>query len=322
MKKTEWFHVATRGKNHAILIIDAVGLAIKKNYSETQFGIRYFVKHYRQCHNSRSIGLEDYKTFIKLLDEKMKEQPDYYYHFGVQMEKTGDKIIKRVDELKDTNWEELTNDQLASLMEEFAIYEGQLYGGPIIYTYYFHFSDIIVEGFMTALKERLGEKKFDEILPALIATEKIGLIAEGKKELLMLAKKALETGNIDEGALKEHWKKYAFLNVYYYWGEGYTLEDINQNLKELMEKGVPAIEKELKEFESKDLDYNLFSEEEKVLIKSMKKVSYSLQAADEALSYYSYCLRPFLHETAKRLGLTYNEFVSMRLSEIMESLKK
>jgi len=48
---------------------------------------------------------------------------------------------------------------------------------------------------------------------------------------------------------------------------------------------------------------------------------YALQFTDESLAYAIHHIRGVYTEAAKRLGLSYNQFVSMRLTEVQASLK-
>jgi phosphohistidine swiveling domain-containing protein len=175
------------------------------------------------------------------------------------------------------------------------------------------------------LKDKF-KKNFNEIFDFIFLPEKMTAIGEEKFELLNLAKKCIKKKRILKKDLKNHFLKYAFVNKYYFWGQGYTLKEMEKRLKELIKKGLLYIEKEIKKIKSeikKDILVKYrFNEYEKKIIKSMKKASYAMNFADEATNYYTYHLKGLFNEIARRLKLSYEEVVSLRLSEIIESLEK
>jgi len=320
--KIKWAYGASRGKNHAALFIDAVGsLAMREHYPEKIYGFPYVGKFYLQANGTRCIAEEDHNEMEKIIEALLKKQPDFFYVWGSKMENVANQIRTWTDEVKNTDWSKTTNDELFKIIYEHCDLSARLWSVPLAYLYYFYFNDKVVEGFVEALKKRLGQK-FDEILPAIVTQEKISEIAEEKKELFKLALKEIKDSKLNDQFLTKHWKKFAHLNNYYYWGNGYSLSDMKNRLEDEMKKGEEIIKKELEEFKPKVLDYTLFSEEEAALIKAMKKLSYAFQYADETLAYVIHNIRGAYKESAKRLRLTYDQFVEMLLLEIKQSLQK
>src|SRR3989344_9243290 len=181
--KIKWAYGASRGKNHAALFIDAVGsLAMREHYPEKIYGFPYVGKFYLQANGTRCIAEEDHNEMEKIIEALLKKQPDFFYVWGSKMENVANQIRTWTDEVKNTDWSKTTNDELFKIIYEHCDLSARLWSVPLAYLYYFYFNDKVVEGFVEALKKRLGQK-FDEILPAIVTQEKISEIAEEKKEL-------------------------------------------------------------------------------------------------------------------------------------------
>lgn len=112
--------------------------------------------------------------------------------------------------------------------------------------------------------------------------------------------------------------------MYYFWGKGFTFKEIQARVKKLIKQGEEYINKEFKTFEYPFFNLNQWplTKNEKIIIKGFKKATYAFNFADEVTNYYIYHLRPLFDEIAKRLKISYEELVSMRFSEIKESLQK
>lgn len=321
--KEEWFVVASRGKPHAILIIDSVSLGMKKDYACNTFGFDYKIKNYRQFDNKRSIGIEDYNNIIALLGKLIKKDPELFYRFGIKVEEISNEIVRWTDKLKDIDWEKLENAKLSENLDFMTDFQSKVWSGGFIYSYYFYFNDIFIERFITELKGKIAN--FDNELLSYIATpENLTFIGREKLDLLSLAKDSFKEKKINENKLREHLEKYSFLKRYYFWGEGFTLEEIRTRVDEIIKNGEDYIESEMNNL--KPLDINLekyeLNDYENTIIKSTRKISYSMNLADEATNYYVHNLMGMLKEIAKRLGVEYEQLVSMRLEEIKESLNK
>lgn len=319
--KIKWFYGANRGKNHAALFIDAVGrLAIKNKYPRKLYNFPYEGKFYLQANGSRCITEEDHDGMIEVTEEILKERPDFFYTWGEKMEDIANDIREWTDNLKNKNWHQRTNEELFGIIYEHCDLQAKLWAVPLAYLYYFYFNDKIVEELIADLKQKLGNK-FDDVLPSIVAQEKMSEIAMEKKELLELAIKEIRGDKIEK-ELKDHWKKFAYLNNYYYWGGGYSLADMEGRLKTEVEKGENTISEELEELKPKILDQSILDDAEKNIVRSMKKLSHAFQYNDETLAYAIHNIRGLYNESAKRLGLTYNQFVELTLPEIEASLRK
>jgi len=314
----KWFAVSSRGRNHAILFIDAAGIVANlKDYNRKIYGVDHQIEHYRQFDGSRYISLDDYDILKKFYAKIINTDPVFLYRVGLKIEKNGQLFVKFVDKHKNTDWTRLSNGRLVEVLEKLSDLEARVWGGPWIYGWYFFFNDIYLEEFKNQLEKKL-KNDFKEIWNYILTPEKLTFIGQEKLALLKLAK-----GKVSTGKIKTHLKKFAFVNKYYFWGTGFTFDDISKRIKDLTKKGDRYIKKEINSFKIKSLNLNKypFSKEERLVIKGFKKMAYSANFADEVTNYSTYHLKSFFDEMAKRLKISYKELVSMRLAEIVHSLK-
>ena len=316
----QWFYGASRGKNHAVLFVDAVSRAHTLGHPKSVYGLPYKGRYYLQCNGARNIGVVDERAVSALLEKRMKAQPDFFYRYGTKMLALEKDIRAWTDRVKRTDWEMATNAHLSAVIREHCLYQSKLWSIPLAYAYYFYLNDRLVEPFVAGLRKRLG-KELDALLPALLSPEKMSEISEEKRELLILARKAKGEG-IEPSVVERHWKTYAYLNNYYYAGHGYSFKDMLERLEEEMRKESSAIDKEIEGLATSKVRVALFTPEEKIMIRSMRRMAHAFQYADETLAYCIHNIRGAYTETARRLDISYEELVSMKLEEIGKSLKK
>ncbi len=319
MIKQAWFPVAKRGKPHAVLMIDNLANGTFFHYDRTWYHIAYDVKYYGQFNNARYISEEDHMAIVALMDVKQKKDPLFFYKYGEAMIKAAEECLAFTKEAMKIDWQKSSNEEMAKNIETVCHFMAKMYGGIPIYGYYFYFNDILVDNFLKGLKAKLGEK-FDQAVQWILLSEKESQIAHEQHDLLLLAKDSLLQGSIAKSQLETHWKKYAYLKQWYFWVGGYVIGEMENRLKEAMKKGLPAIEAELSK-KAGNIDTSLFSQEEMQLIKSMKKMSFALQNADETVGFCIYSLKGLFDEASKRLEVNYTELVSMMLEEIVGCLR-
>ena len=318
----KWRLTISRGRNHAVLMIDSVGSNNFKNYTKKIFKLNYKNLYYRQLDGSRWISEKDYHNLNKVLAKEIKKNPRFLYNTGLSMEKTGLKIIKLANKYKSKNWDKTSNVTLVEVLEKFTDLNSQLWGGPWFYGYYFFFNETYLERFRKHLKKKL-KNDFEKVWNYLIIPEKITFIGQERLALLKLAKSYFKNKKISKKKIEEHVKKFAFVNKYYFWGQGFTLKETEKKVKNLITKKEKYINDELATFKAVTLNLDKFplTKEEKLITKGFKKMAYASNFADEAINYYTYHMRSFFEEIAKRLKISYEEFVSMRFQEIKESLE-
>lgn len=321
-KKIEWYRMISRGRNHAVLMIDSVGLANQKNQTKKVYDFPYQVKYYRQFDGSRWISEKEHLALNKIFERTMKQNPKFLYQAGIKMEKIGLKIISLADKYKSKNWTKSSNKELISIFWKFHDLEGRLWGISWFYGWYFFFNDIYLENLKNVLEKKL-KKDFEKVWQFVIQPERITFIGQEKLALFKLAKKFIVEKKVPKKYIEDHLKKFAFINKYYFWGEGFSYKQIENELKKIIKSGEDNITKELSRFGILKVELNKFSlsYEEKWVIKGFKKMAYVGNFNDEATNYYTYYLRPILDEMARRLDITYEELVSMRFQEIKESFE-
>lgn len=318
----EWFIVSSRGKPHAILTIDSIGVGISKDYVKKIYGIDYKIKKYRQFDAKRSFGKGDYDNLIKILNEEQNKNPLLFFEFGSKIEKIAKEIKEKTDKLKKNNWDEINNLKLSTYIESMTDLQSKLWSAGLLYSFYFYFNDIFFPDFIEKLKNKTNNFD-DELMEFITNPEKLTFIGEEQLNILNLANMHIQKKDIRKQTF-DHWKKYAFLKRYYFWGEGFSLEEIKSRINSLSDEGASQIKERMYKVGSKQIDiskYHLNDFESKI-IKSARKCSYAINLADEVTNYYSHELREMFYTIANRIGINYEQLVSMRLEEIIESLKK
>ena len=318
-----WYKMISRGRNHALLIIDSVGWGNFKNYAKKIYNFDYQVKYYRQFNGSRWISKKDHKTLNRLYALKIKSDPLFLYKAGVKMEKLAKLIIASVNRYRNKDWGRVSDKKLIKIFEKFHDLESRLWGGPWFYGWHFFFNGIYLKNLRDYLFRKV-KNDFDKLWNYLITPEKISFIGKEKLELLKLAKEYARKGKISKKKIEAHLKKFAFVNKYYFWGEGFTFKEIKKRIKDLAKKGEEKIVKEIKSFKPAAFNLKKYSlpKEIKEVIKGFRKMAYSIDFADEATNYYTYHLKSLFNEMAQRLKISYTELVSMRFEEIQLSFKK
>lgn len=321
-KKIEWYRMISRGRNLAVLMIDSAGLANQEDYTRKIYDFPYQVKYYRQFDGSRWISEKEHLALNRLFERIMKQNPMFLYQTGIKVEKMGLKIISLVNKYKNKNWATSSNKELISILWKFHDLDGKLWGISWFYGWYFFFNDIYLEKLKNTLEKKLG-KDFEKVWQFVIQPERVTFIGQEKLALFKLAQKFIANKKVPKNYIKDHLKKFAFVNKHYFWGEGFSDKQIEDELKKIIRSGKENIEKELSGFRFIKLDLDKFSlsANEKWAIRGFKKMAYTANFADEATNYYTYHLKPLFDVMAQRLGITYEELVSMRFQEIKESLE-
>jgi len=230
--KIKWVHVASRGKNHAVLLIDSIGtLSMQNKYPETLYDFPYTAKYYLQCNGSRHLAKNDVDAMINILHKRLRQQPDFFYHYGVKMKGLSLELREWIDEVKNTKWKQLDNTKIAKIIFKHCQLTAKIWAIPFNYAYYFFLNDIVIEQFIKDIKKRLG-KNFEKQHIAILTPDKNSEIATERIALLKLALQTTKNKTVDKQKLEAHWKRFAHLNNYYYWGNGYSLDNMFDRLNE------------------------------------------------------------------------------------------
>jgi len=313
--KREWFPVASRGRDHSILILDTVGVGIRDGALKETYGIDYRLNRYRQFNGKRSIGLDDYQNLVSILEKASEENPGMFYDIGTRLEHIVNTFIPLTDAYRNRDWSSATNKELSATIAKLLGNFVQLWAGGGIYLLYFYFNDIFVERFVAELKVKMGDD-FERILPLIMFPEKPTMANEEKAALLRIAEEARKAGRISEQAVQEHWERYVFLKKYFFWGDGYTLDEMRARVAEAVQDNAHEAQHPVLSIDDFDL-----TDKERLIVLSMRKVSYVMNHGDELGNYSIYHTQSLYEEAARRLGLAHNELVSMTIRELAESLE-
>lgn len=321
-QKVEWYRMIGRGRNHAVLFIDSVGLANSKGYSKDIIGIDFRANHYRQFDGSRWISEKDHQVIDRLFYKKLKNDPEFLYRAGIKIEKNCSLLINFVNKYKNQKWINYSNGKIGFLFEKIHNLSAKIWGGPWAYGYYFYFNDIYLNEFKERLERKLKKDDFEKIWNFTLQPQNITFMGKERLVLLKIALKFLKNKKIPNSYISKHLDKFAFVGKYYFWGEGLNSKQINDEIKKIIKSGEKNINREIKGLKLIKLNLNKFplTQYERRMIKSIKEISYAFNFTDEAYNYYTFYFKDFFQEIAKRLKISYEELVSMRLQEIRESL--
>ena len=315
--------MVSRGRNHAVLFIDNAGHANKSGYAKDILGCDLFINYYRQFDGSRWISEADHQAVNRLLEENLGKDPAFLHRAGANMEKNGNAFIDFVNKHKNDNWGEYSNSDLVALLKKAHDLSSRIWGGPWVYGYYFYFNDIYLEDFKKSLAAKLKPADLEKIWDYILQPKDITSLGREKLALLKLAREFIKTKEVPDDRIRQHLDKFAFVAKYYFWGEGLTLGQIKAEIKKIFKSGEKNINKDIDNFKTIKLDLGKFglTRHEIKTIESIKQISYSINFADEAYNYYAFYFEPFFKEFARRLGISYEELVSMRFVEIEESVE-
>lgn len=128
--------------------------------------------------------------------------------------------------------------------------------------------------------------------------------------------------------IKNHIKRYGFLNHYFYYYEPYSVAEIQERIKEVLAKD---LEEEIRKIKLQKKNQALtrtivqqlnLSSPARLIIKILKQWGYCLNYLDEAGCLITYYLKNFLEELARRMGVTYEMLIEMTFEEIDEFFSK
>ncbi len=320
---TKWYRMVSRGKHHALFLIDAVGIGNQKSYAKKYYNFSYQPKYYRQFDSSRWISMDDYKKSIAAFRKHIRKDPEYIIELGKRMEAADLEMIKFVDKNKNVNWKKKNNEELSEMIENIADAIARMWAIGWYYGFYFFFSEIYLDEFSKKLEKKLGTNKFQEVWETLINPYKSTFIGKEQLALLKLAKKHAKSKKVPGREIEKHWHEFGFVNKFYFWGDGLTKKEIRSRLADLLKKGPEYINVEIRKIRIPKMNLAKFNltKRDQAIIKGFTKLNYATNTADGAINYLGFYMRPFFDEIGKRLGVIYEELLSMRVPEILESLR-
>jgi phosphohistidine swiveling domain-containing protein len=317
----KWMRTASRGRLHAIIYMDNVGLGNINRFDLSVFKINCPGKYYRQLDGSRWISELDFKNITAFYKKSIKHDPAFFSKIADTRAKANERLKNFALRQTGKKWKEMSDEKLIDILEKWQYLEGAHWGGVCLYGYYIYVNDIFLFEFKKYLENKLTYN-FDDVWNYILSPSQMTEIGKEKIDLLKLALVSLKKP-INDAQMKQHANKYAFTNKYYFWGDKLDAKKVKENLNSYRRKGQKFIEAEIEKMRPKKIDlgkYNL-SKNDITIIEGIRKISSTYNQNDDVSNYTIYLLDSFFKELAARLNLTYEEVVSMRGVEIKRSIR-
>ncbi|MBU2476608.1 hypothetical protein KKG83_04000 [Candidatus Micrarchaeota archaeon] len=323
----EWHEITRKVKPFPIILIDSVCIAFRDYFTEFH-DKKTRIENYRQAFGGRGISEKDWQNYVKMY----KDNPD---KITVWMQSWLDHFTELKDfceKANKMNPEKKSNAELKSLMQKFF----DLQAKAVVFAYEYHpIGQIYPEKIMSFLKKRTNNaKELNNLMEIILSIPKPIEMNKEKESILKIAVKA-KKGLSKQKLRKEmetHAEKFGFLGMYIFRGDPYSVEHYEKELKKLLRKPLPSLEKDFlkeknrfKENQNK-LDAIIkklrLSEEEVALINSVRFALWVSLVCDEYYTMYSLFIRPVLVEISKRFSLSYNQLTEMQIHEVLELFDK
>lgn len=321
--RIKWVPLTRRGRPHAIFIIDAMCQAIFKDYDKLIHGIDCKVKNYRQFNNARWMGEADRKRIIGFLENAIGKRPSFISRLAESYEKAGNKIFFEVDANKKRNWKNIKNQELSDFIEKIADLLSRLWGGPVIYSWYFYLNDQYLPKFQKKLSSTLSAEDFTVVWDYLMSPQKLSLIVRERLSVLKIALDCTKGKFNLDNRINSHLNKYAYSEKYFFWGEGMKLPAVKNKISSLLKLGPDKIKEQINGLKIKRFDLSgiRLSKSDLQIIHGFQEMAYAMNFVDESINYFTYHMRPLLDEICRRLKISYNGLAQMSIEEIIISLK-
>ncbi|MFH1247334.1 MAG: PEP-utilizing enzyme, partial [Candidatus Micrarchaeota archaeon] len=148
-------------------------------------------------------------------------------------------------------------------------------------------------------------------------------------EIALLAKKEKQwKTNADvEVAVQKHLDSFRYLGRHYYWGGNYASGDIFNRLEVLLSKDLNVElkarqeQEKIKEASAEVFDKLHFGSEEKLMVETLQVWGHTANYADETFSFAVHKLAPLIKSVCKQWNISWNQFASMRVSEIKNAFE-
>ncbi len=286
----EWHLLSTRGRDHAIFVIDIVYFGLKNRYDKKFYDVDLTFTNYRQFLNKREIAKKDYDEVSRRLEIWSKNEPQKI--LNIAQKSLG--FIKKLKVMarqwkKEKAWED--DSRWIELITAFREYASRYWAGPIFYTYLF-------------LGERIVPERIDSLANKGFPKDKLMLLIEPQEKTEMTELLDRISRGEDLTVLSDI---YGHLGRYYFWGNSYTPED----LKGLKGRKIAHTTPDLK-----------LPGRDAVFFSAVRKFALVANKADEAANLVIDVLQPMWHSIADRFDITYEQMANMQIEEVIGSIRK
>lgn len=310
----EWIEVARRGKNHAVLLIDQVCESYARGLLGPTLDSDFSVQHYRQVDGARWMSLRDVEGYV--LAMKAGEEQST----GMLLEKARerDKIVEEMQNFANSLvGREVSFDSSEKHTSEFMDICIRLWATAY---HYIMLNKFYPELLTSVVAQRAPDvKKQNECLTTLFSLPDATQARLEKNSVLDIA---LASPDKQHALIVEHLKEFSHLGRHYYWGDSYSAADIEKRVEALRsidlqaEKKAALEQEKIEEKTSAIFEKLKFTNEEKLIVETSRAWGRTANYADEVYSLAVDRLAPWIKEACKEWHISWNQFASMRVSEI------
>ena len=328
--ESNWIQVTKSGKLPLFLMCAFPYFLREKllpKFLKSDFNFHY----YRRILGATYFNREEWDKCLELVKSKEDRKPGYLLELGEKFEKRIRNIIQFCRKYRKSNFLKLKLKELEIIYKKFIGFEKKWLAPDM--TYYVldrYLPEILTAEVARKLKDK---SRFNEVIEILTGLSKPTLIREEKFQLLKIAgliKKrgfSLKSGRVQK-IIKNHLKKYGFLNHYFYYYEPYSAAEMEKRIKEVLAKdlkeeiGKIKLQEKNQELTGKIVKELNLSPRAKLIIKTLKQWGFCLNYLDEAGCLITHYFKNFFLELARRMGVSYEMLVEMTFEEIDEFFRK
>jgi phosphoenolpyruvate synthase/pyruvate phosphate dikinase len=188
--------------------------------------------------------------------------------------------------------------------------------------------DLTLESKLKDILKQSGIKDIDNVLRQLAVSSKPVATTLERSDLLDIAIQAKKHGMISQKVktlIKSHAEKYGWIYSTLFLGDPYTEQNINEEIKIILNKAKEEKERLQKERKAdlkaaNNVIKNLPKGKEEA--KFLQMAVYIRTARLEWMNRACFIIRPLLEEIANRLNITYNDLIYLLPDELFDSLQK
>ncbi|MDD5295046.1 MAG: PEP-utilizing enzyme, partial [Patescibacteria group bacterium] len=287
--------------------------------------------YYRRILGATYFNREEWDKCLELIKLREKRRPGYLLELGKEFEKQIKRIIEFCRRYRGSDFSRSKARELEIIYKKFIDLKKKWLALDMTY----YVIDRYLPGILTSeVGRKLKDKsKFNEIIEILTGLDRPTLVREEKFQLLKIAdlvnkrKFSLKSGQVQR-MMKNHIKKYGFLNHYFYYYEPYSAAEMGKRIKEILAKNLKEEIRKMKlqeknqELTEKIVKELKLSPQAKLIIGTLKEWGFCLNYLDEAGCLITHYFKNFLLELARRMGVTYEMLIEMTFEEIDEFFRK
>ncbi len=330
----KWFVMEEIPNSHPLLSVDAkmccvdaykYGIAkgtVKQTVVKEEKGTAYL------CFIRSEFRATSKAFFDKILG-------DISWAFGIseKIMETSGKLFKLSDEIRATDLSKLSNDELATLLENWITLRREAHGYGMPWNYVEYEDQLFSKYVTNYIAKRIAAKNLKLSAPevfSLLSTPREKTFAKMQEEEMLEIALAAKRGKNIDSKLAAHLEKYCWLS-YMYVGPAWKKEHFEQQLAELLKQPIEKLEKTLQgsrgylaklTAQQEEMMQKLgFDELHRQFITLAQSFIYTKAYRKDAIYYGFWSLEPVFKECAKRLEVSLKQLRMLMSWELPEAVR-